>query len=89
MVTKLVLDDDISIDDPFPTTLTFPAGSSKATAVTVSFVSFREVRDACGESRLDGGIHFEASVPASYELCNGFGPFLRLYLLSNSTVGRA
>ena len=33
----------------------------------------QELRDICGESRLDGGMHFTKSVTASYELCSGVG----------------
>lgn len=32
------------------------------------------LRDVCGESRLWGGMHFRASVPNSYALCQGLGP---------------
>jgi len=31
------------------------------------------LRNVCGESRLWGGMHFTASVSASYELCGGLG----------------
>ena len=58
----------------------FLAGSSKtepgvtpATDVSLVMNSMTELRDACGESRLDGGMHFSGSVSASYELCHGIG----------------
>ena len=31
------------------------------------------LRDSCGESRLDGGMHFSQAVPAAYALCEGIG----------------
>lgn len=62
------------------TNWTFPAGSSKiepgvtpASPVHMSFSSMTELRNMCGDSRLWGGMHFKASVPAAYELCEGIG----------------
>lgn len=56
------------------------AGSSKvepgmtpATTITSSFQSLEEFRNRCGESRLEGGMHFTKSVPDSYELCKDMG----------------
>ncbi|CAK0908878.1 unnamed protein product [Prorocentrum cordatum] len=33
----------------------------------------RTLNERCGESRLEGGMHFNASVPAGRELCSGIG----------------
>ncbi|MHA1681146.1 MAG: hypothetical protein ACTSUE_09065, partial [Promethearchaeota archaeon] len=62
------------------TQLNFPSGSSKtepgltpASPVQVNFNDLTELKETCGQSRLDGGMHFTASVPASYELCEGVG----------------
>ena len=38
-----------------------------------SFSNMSELADICGTSRLWGGMHFTASVPDSYELCDGVG----------------
>ena len=39
----------------------------------VVFGNMMELADTCGQSRLWGGMHFMASVPKSYELCDGVG----------------
>ena len=58
----------------------YPAGSSRTNPGTfpkndtwLSYATLEEVRTTCGQSRLDGGMHFDASVPASYELCKDIG----------------
>ena len=62
------------------TTWEFAAGSSKvqpgavpAEPITKIFANMTELRDMCGVSRLWGGMHFSASVPDSYSLCEGVG----------------
>lgn len=50
-------------------------GVVPAKDISVTFESMEELRDACGESRLWGGMHYTASVPDSYELCDGVGVF--------------
>lgn len=66
-------------DDSFATTWEFMAGSNKVDAgtpasdVTFTFENMMELKDMCGESRLWGGMHFQASVPDSYTLCDGVG----------------
>ena len=37
----------------------------------VTFETMMDLVDVCGQSRLWGGMHFTASVPDSYELCDG------------------
>ena len=66
--------------DSVPLTLTFPAGSSvvepgvvPSEDITVVFEDLTAYRNSCGQSRLDGGMHFTASVSAGYELCEGIG----------------
>ena len=59
----------------------FPAGSSKTEpGVTPEFDvppivlnGMNELRNQCGQSRLDGGMHFSESVDNSYTLCSGVG----------------
>jgi hypothetical protein len=41
--------------------------------ISVLFDNMLNFRDACGESRLKGGMHFTASVPDGYQLCEGIG----------------
>ena len=52
--------------------VTVAAGESRvepnvtpASDVTLSYASLRAAARACGESRLNGGMHFTASVPVS------------------------
>lgn len=93
---RVVFNDTVSIDDPiYSLFASFEAGESKvepgitpANDLFLSYSNLRAVRDACGESRLDGGMHFEASVPESYELCAGLGDGVEeyiLYLLNGTT----
>lgn len=35
--------------------------------------TFTEMRNDCGQSRLDGGMHIDESVPVSYDMCSGIG----------------
>ena len=74
--------DSASLQIPIPklSNPTFPAGSSRtepgvtpARDITKVLQGMQELRNICGESRLDGGMHFAKSVMASYELCNGVG----------------
>ena len=58
----------------------FPPGSSKTEpgmvpleAVNVAYSNMRELRTACGKSRLHGGMHFRDSVANAYDLCMGVG----------------
>lgn len=41
--------------------------------VKIKFNTLQEAAESCGESRLKGGVHFQASVPAGYELAEGVG----------------
>jgi len=43
------------------------------TNLTIELKGLVELRDACGESRLNGGMHFEKSVYDAYGLCKGIG----------------
>ena len=56
------------------------AGSSKvepgmtpANDVTLSYDTIDALVEVCGSSRLDGGMHFTAAVPAGAELCEDIG----------------
>lgn len=73
----------------------FPKGSSNvepgltpASNLTVKFDSMEALRDACGQSRLDGGIHFTAAIPQSYKLCDNVGNlgFIRTEILWGKNV---
>lgn len=48
-------------------------GVTPSSDLTLVTPNMKEFRDQCGESRLDGGMHFSKSVPAAYELCEGIG----------------
>jgi hypothetical protein len=41
---------------------------------TTTLKDMTELQEVCGKSRLMGGMHFTASVPDSYRLCDGVGP---------------
>lgn len=41
--------------------------------ITLSYDTWDEVASRCSESRLNGGMHFRAAVPAGVELCTGLG----------------
>lgn len=79
--TDAWVNDNLGIADSIPVALPpFAVGSSKtepgvtpSEEINVVLPNMLALRDACGTSRLDGGMHFEASVPASYELCAGVG----------------
>ena len=58
----------------------FSPGSSKcepgmvpSEAITVVYPNMKKLRNACGNSRLHGGMHFGASVVNTYDLCMGVG----------------
>jgi len=43
------------------------------TAFGTEYANMTELRDICSESRLWGGMHFRAAVPAGIEVCEGLG----------------
>merc|ERR1739838_1103385 len=43
------------------------------TAFGQTYADMTEVADICGESRLWGGMHFKAAIPAGVEICKGLG----------------
>ena len=47
--------------------------STPSSDISVSYNSFSEIAQRCGETRLEGGMHFTASVPDSFELCKDIG----------------
>jgi hypothetical protein len=64
-----------------------------AEGVTLQFRNMMELRDACGESRIDGGMHFEDAVADSYSLCTDIGipsylNYVQLLLGANNTAAR-
>ena len=48
-------------------------GSVPANDLNLLYSSWSEISDVCGQSRLNGGMHFYESVPAGIELCTGIG----------------
>lgn len=71
----------------FQVGFTIPAGSSKTEPgktpqadMDLFYSTWSEVQEACGQSRLYGGMHFSKAIPAGEELCSG---------LSSLIVGRA
>ena len=78
--TDLWISENLDIQDSVEVSLTFAAGSSKiapgftpASDINMKLNNMQELRDKCGKSRLDGGMHFTQSVPAGYKLCEGVG----------------
>ena len=57
---------DLYNEDTLKTTWDFDIGP-------VTFDTLMDLVDVCGQSRIWGGMHFEASVPDSYTLCDGVG----------------
>jgi hypothetical protein len=83
--------DSTGLQIPLPT---FAAGSSRtepgvtpAQDITKVLHGMQELRDICGQSRLDGGMHFTQSVTASYGLCNGVGIAAADYAYALSSGG--
>ena len=42
-------------------------------ATTITYATVDALAEACGASRLDGGMHFTGAVAAGEELCKGIG----------------
>jgi hypothetical protein len=60
--------------------LSFKAGFSKtepgktpANDINITINNMLELRNICGQSRLDGGMHFTRAVDEAYKLCQGVG----------------
>ena len=67
-------------------TVTFRAGSSliepgvtPAEDLTVTFDTWTDLEEACGQSRVWAGVHFPAAIEASQELCHAFGDSMFAY----------
>ena len=70
-------------------TFTFAAGSSRiepgitpAQDLTVTIDTWTELEQICGQSRVWAGVHFQAAVDASTEMCGEFGTKMFEYYLS-------
>ena len=63
------------IEDYAGDALEFLFGSQDLEVVhgNLSHPSLAHLKQACGDSRLDGGLHFEAAVTNAYPLCSGIG----------------
>ena len=80
-----------SIEVPIATEKTgrkqpFVKGSSKTEPgeaprrdLTLNARTMTHFRNMCGESRLDGGMHFTKSVPDAYKLCDNIGTLTSVY----------
>ena len=42
-------------------------------SLTYFYSSFSQINQRCGDSRIEGGMHFSQSVPAGRQLCNSIG----------------
>ncbi|CAB9500033.1 Phosphoesterase PA-phosphatase related [Seminavis robusta] len=81
---------ELGLSTTFPVTFNpFPAGSSSvepgvvpAADITLSYSSIEEMATVGSQSRLNGGMHFEASVPAAKALCDDIGT-----IAADGTVG--
>mmetsp|Transcript_25218 Transcript_25218/g.69650 ORF Transcript_25218/g.69650 Transcript_25218/m.69650 type:complete len:545 (+) Transcript_25218:109-1743(+) len=75
--------DLIGLDTTFPVAFpTIPAGSSSVepgavpeTDLDLVYSDIETMADEGNDSRLDGGMHFDDSVPAAQELCSGIGTY--------------
>eukprot|EP00658_Telonema_sp_P-2_P041194 TRINITY_DN2945_c0_g1_i1.p1 TRINITY_DN2945_c0_g1~~TRINITY_DN2945_c0_g1_i1.p1 ORF type:complete len:598 (-),score=119.45 TRINITY_DN2945_c0_g1_i1:434-2227(-) len=50
---------------------TVEPGQTPAADLTFAFFNWSQISHVCGQSRLDGGMHYEAAVPAGADLCRG------------------
>lgn len=68
-----------------PLVFPVPSGSSNrevnqpSQVINFEFESWSAVADRCGASRLNGGMHFTASVPDGEDLCQGIGYMVSEY----------
>jgi hypothetical protein len=93
-VNALGIFEGLDLSQPFPPpfgplTHLVPAGSSivepgrtPATNVLLTYSSWNAVAEACGQSRLDGGMHFTTAVPTGEELCAFAGDRAGQYALA-------
>eukprot|EP00041_Stephanoeca_diplocostata_P006718 m.91970 g.91970 ORF g.91970 m.91970 type:complete len:555 (-) comp16513_c0_seq14:107-1771(-) len=77
---EITSSDDVTVALGGPLALNFSAGSSSVEPgatpqndVLLTYSSWSSVAATCGQSRLDAGLHFRASVPAGRDLCFGIG----------------
>ena len=91
IILNRVGEDPATLKIPFPP---IPAGSSKTEpgvtpANDLNFIvdGMDQLRIQCGQSRLDGGMHFTASVANSYTLCSGVGNAAANYAFALSDNG--
>lgn len=70
-------------------TMPFPAGSSRiepgitpAEDIELHFATWTEFEEECARSRVYAGVHFQAAVEASAEMCHAFGDLMYDYFAS-------
>ena len=78
---------------------TYPAGSSRiepgltpASDINLSYATWTDFANSCGEARILGGVHFQAAVDASAATCSVFGDMAYDYyssLMDGSAPQRA
>jgi len=76
--------DDVDV----PLVAKFAAGSSRiepgitpSKDITLSWSKWSDIYEACAQSRLNGGVHFTASIPAGRNLCSGLAKIVRVAVL--------
>jgi len=77
---------NLGMEDSIPISVELEKHSSKrepgitpSDDLVLTYSNTFAIRNACGESRLKGGMHFTASVPVAYELCEGVGTLAGIY----------
>ena len=68
-----VLEKSDSVVEALGGPLEMPFVTSRGDSVTLTYNSWSKVVDTCGQSRLNGGMHFTASVEAGDRLCQSIG----------------
>ena len=64
----------ITLSTTFPALSSqFEPGRTPAEELTLAYTSWSEISETCGQSRLNGGMHFSAAVPAGAALCSDIG----------------
>lgn len=70
-------------------TMPYPAGSSRiergitpAEDIELHFATWTEFEEECAKSRVYAGVHFQAAVDASAEMCHAFGDMMYEYFVT-------
>ena len=89
-VTDIILENYYDISNSIPTVFAFPSPIQPFSKVEPSlgqngpilfnFDNMEQVYQACGQSRLDGGMHFTASISGSEALCKDIGDSALIFM---------